>query len=88
MKTLTRTTARKAQHLTGESVQSSRVNHRIKPAVREIQLFDRRGRHISTVGLPPIGPEAEIVKYGDLLYVRISHLKYREATVWIARDFR
>jgi hypothetical protein len=69
-------------------VQRSPVNHRIKPAVREIQLFDRRDRFVTTVGVPPIGPEAEVVKYGDLLYVRVSGLQYREAKVWIARDFR
>ena len=58
--------------LDGDSVRRSRTSHRIRPAVREIQLFDRHGSYITTVGVPPIGPEAEIVKYGDLLYVRIS----------------
>ena len=69
-------------------MQDLQINLRIKPAVREIQLFDRCDALVATVGVPPIGPEAEIVKYGDLLYVRTSRLQYREANIWIARDFR
>jgi hypothetical protein len=52
----------------------------------DVKLYTRDGRYVITLTVPPLSPPAEVIAWGQRVFVRNEQGHYCEGLLWHAQD--